>query len=106
MKTTYEWVVEQMELDWTPDDEDGDIFDTSGFDTLADALAFADTCDRPCVISLRRERGDDCHGSVERGMAYSGDAQFDDGADIPQRFRALLDAQQPCAHFNPYGSVA
>jgi len=105
VKTTYEWVVEQMEPDWDPADADADIVDTCAFETLGEALAFADQCGCPCAIGLRRDRGDDTNGIVDRGMAYSGDARFDDGAAIPKRFRADLDSQKPCAHFNPYGAA-
>jgi hypothetical protein len=98
LKVTYEWIVEQM-------DAEGDIYDTSAFDTLPEAQAFAALCDMPCDIGLRRDRGDDLNGIVDRGTAYSGDARFDDGAEVPQRFRALLDSLPTCAHFNPHGAA-
>ena len=77
MRVSYEFVTEVMDGD--------EIADTFAFDTFAEALAFADPGN---VICLRRDRGDDLHGIVDRQYAYAGATEFDAGAAIPRRLLA------------------
>lgn len=101
MVTVYEFVVET--LDYYDGHEPGnpDIIDTSGFDTLPEALAFANQCEEPWRIALRRDVGNDVEGLTDRGYAYP-DAngrlpeRFEtcdgaqDGANVPKRFSDMV----------------
>lgn len=98
MATVYEFVVETLTA---PDrGDDPDILDTSGFDTLAQATAYAEQCEEPWRICLRRDTGSDAVGITDRFYAYPFDDGklpermesadgMDDGPDIPVRFRHL-----------------
>lgn len=80
-RVDYEWVVEEMDGD--------EIVDTSGFDTLEAAKAYAGA---NCVICLRRDVGtgpDKDHLDLaDRQYAYPGDTEFEAGAAIPKALYA------------------
>lgn len=95
MTTTYEFVVEQIDpLDLGEDDPD--IYDTSGFDTMEEARKFKGMIDNPSRICLRRDTGNDVEGLIDRYYAYVTDSklqeQFEscvgaaDGPMVPKRF--------------------
>ena len=95
MTTSYEWTVELLE-DAT--DPDGDILDTSAFDTLADALHFM-TGEDNCRLVLVRNVGNDIEGLTARLWAYVEDGElpdyFEDGGAetavrVPAKFHAEL----------------
>jgi hypothetical protein len=92
--TTYEFVVETL-------DEYGDIIDCPAFDALTDASVFAEKCDEPWRIALRRDTGSNEEGLTDRFYAYpdaSGNLPermetcdgAEDGPDVPKRFRNLI----------------
>ena len=87
MSVAYEWIVEQV-------DKNGDIIDTSAWDTCAAASMAMKT---PLTAGLhydygitRNEGGDDV-GLQERAWCYVSDgalpSTFDDGRVVPARFR-------------------
>lgn len=99
MPTTYEFVVEELDF-YEGCGDDPDIIDCVGFDTLAEATAYAAQCDNPWRIALRRDTGNDAEGLTSRFYAYpdatgrlperfeSGNG-FQDGPDVPKRFQTL-----------------
>jgi hypothetical protein len=96
----YEWIVEQMDPE-TVGTDDPEIMDTSAFDSLAEAKAFAAGCDLPVVIGLTRNVGNDAEGLIDRAWAYPdadgklpewfdyGDGALT-GAPVPARFQKEL----------------
>lgn len=101
MPTTYEFVVET--LDYYEDCGDNpDIIDTSGFDTMLEAIDYAATIDElPWRICLRRDTGNEYEGLTERYYAYP-DANgklpermesghdFNDGPLVPKEFQKYI----------------
>lgn len=94
MPTSYEFVVETLD----GEGDDPDILDTVPFDTLAEARGYAIACDDPWRIALRRDRGNEAEGLIERHYAYPGESGrlpermesatgFQDGPLVPVRFR-------------------
>ena len=100
-QTNYEWIVEQMDPE-TVGTDDPEISDTSAFDTLAEAKAFAAQCDQPVEIGLTRNVGNDVEGLLDRSWAYVKDGKLpdvfsyglgnEDGVAVPQRFHKELAA--------------
>lgn len=100
MATTYEFVVETLDY-YDGCGDNPDIIDCPAFDTMADATAYAETCDEPWRIALRRDTGNDAEGLTERYYAYpdasgrlpermeSADGA-EDGPDVPKRFRDMI----------------
>jgi hypothetical protein len=96
MTVTIEWLVEQLE----DSSADADIIDTSVFDTLEEARAFAVHCELPTRLGLVRDRGNDLEGIVDRQWAYvvagALPERFDWGGDeeggalVPARYHREL----------------
>lgn len=98
-QTYYEWIVEQMDPA-TIGTDDPEIWDTSAFDSLADAQRFAAQCDMPVEIGLTRNVGNDVEGLLDRSWAYAKDGKLpsmfsyggeEDGVAVPQRFHKELE---------------
>lgn len=94
-KTYYEWIVEQMDPA-TVGTGDPEIMDTSAFDSLAEAKAFAAQYDGdPVELGLTRNVGNEVEGLLDRSWAYVKDGKLADhfdyglgeiGASVPARF--------------------
>ena len=90
-RVVYEWIVEELD----PDNED-EIVDTQGWDTAAEAVAFAAACDSPTVIGLCRHEAELDQGGrpideVDRSYAYVIDGELaaefeEDMRPTPKRF--------------------
>ena len=96
--TYYEWIVEQMDPE-TFGTADPEIYDTSAFDSLAEAKAFAAQCDLPVELGLTRNIGNEVEGLLDRSWAYVKDGKLADhfgyglgeiGAAVPARFHKEL----------------
>lgn len=78
----YEWVVEQV-------DEHDDIQDTYAVDSYQEALKEDSTYARKC-IALKRDKGNDDDGVVERGYAYVVDGNIEErfcsGQKVPAKY--------------------
>jgi hypothetical protein len=99
MPTTYEFVVETLDI-YAGCGDDPDIIDTSGWETLDAAHRFAQSCDEPWRIVLRRDTGNDAEGITDRYYAYpDGTGTLpavmetfmggEDGPAVPQKFLKL-----------------
>ena len=95
----YEFVVETLDF-YDGCEDNPDIIDTSGYDTLKEAEEIASACDEPWRIALRRDVGDDLEGVVDRAYAYP-DANGrlpeyftygmgEEGPRVPNRFRDVI----------------
>lgn len=99
MTTVYEFVVET--LDWyDPRHPDPDIIDVNVFDTLADAQAYTSQLTQTWRVALRRDRGNNVNGMLDRFYAYPdrlGTLPYyfescqgaKDGPVVPARFEKL-----------------
>lgn len=78
----YEWVVEQV-------DEHGDIQDTYQASSYKEAVE-EETTHQVKQIALKRDKGNDDDGVVERGYAYVVDGilaeRFDSGQKVPAKY--------------------
>lgn len=100
MTTSYEFVVET--LDFYPGAlDDPDIIDCPAFESLEEAASYAASCEEPWRIALRRDRGNDAGGLIERHYAYPDDegrlpdtmetaTGRADGPGVPRRFMSLV----------------
>lgn len=99
MATTYEFVVET--LDWYEGcGDDPDIIETVPHETLGAAVDYAQTCEEPWRITLRRDTGSDMEGLISRYYAYPDESGmlpscmgscmgFDDGPAVPDKYRRM-----------------
>ena len=105
MPTTYEFVVETLDY-YDGCGGDPDIIDCPAFDTLPDAKSYAEACEEPWRIALRRDVGNDAEGITERHYAYPDEtgrmpermesaSGVDDGPPVPKRFRNLIFPTHP-----------
>lgn len=96
MPVTYEWVTEELD----GFGEDPEIIDTYASDTYAEALAKGIRVGGAFRVGLRRDRGDNVEGLLERHYAYvtGGKLQTtmescdgaEDGPPTPKRFLKLF----------------
>jgi hypothetical protein len=90
MTVTIDWLLEEIERGTDPD-----IIDTHCFPTLAEARAFAMTCELPTRLGLVRDRGNDLEGLLDRQWAYVEDGKlpeyFDGGILVPAKFHKELE---------------
>lgn len=92
MPVTYEWVTEELDA---PGD-DPEILDTYASATYAEAVEKGKSSDGPYRIALRRDRGNDTEGLIERHYAYVIAGKLsaimetcdgaEDGPTVPKRF--------------------